>query len=80
MSIFTLDDVNELKKAIAQGVRKVEYADKKVEYKSNAEMFQALRMMQDDLGLIPENGGRANGIFEKGLNCGDNEHDILFFD
>lgn len=43
---WTTLDVAALEKALADGVRVVEYSDKKVEYRSLDEMFQLLATMK----------------------------------
>lgn len=75
---FTQEDIDELKKAIASGALKVEYADKKIEYKSNTQMFEALRLMEKEVNGGTQSG-RAIASFSKGLNSEAN-HDYLFFD
>lgn len=77
MAIFTQEDHDALLKAIGQGAKRVKYADKEVEYKSNSEMLEALRIIKADLGL--DRGGRANGVFDKGLR-GCDETDSEYFD
>lgn len=49
--MWTLADLNALTAAIAQGARKVKYADKEVEYRSLAEMMQLRDLMMRELGL-----------------------------
>ncbi len=52
MSInWTADHLKDLEEAIAQGVRKVEYNDRTVEYMSLNDMFKARRMIRQCLGL-----------------------------
>lgn len=48
---FTLDQLNKLKAAYAQGVLKVRYGDKEVTYRSVAEMKQTIQDMEKALGL-----------------------------
>ncbi len=67
---WTLDDYDKLKEAIATGALRVEYADKRIEYRSLDDMLRTLALMEKDLGLIDtkkNNGGRVVGIFNKGL-------------
>jgi hypothetical protein len=78
MSVFTQEEHDALLKAIGQGVLRVKYADKEIEYKSNKDMLEALRMIRADLGI--DQGGRAEGYYDKGLNsCGDQQQDSRFF-
>jgi len=52
MSInWTLQHLKELEEAIASGVRRVEYNDRTVEYKSTKEMFMARSEIRKCLGL-----------------------------
>lgn len=48
---FTIDQYNRLCANISQGVLIVEYADKKVQYRSLAEMLQLKKVMEQDLGI-----------------------------
>lgn len=66
---FTVDQLNKLKKAISQGALTVEYADKKVTYRSLNEMIRIKQMIEAEI-----NGGSDNcndGVsymeFNKGL-------------
>jgi hypothetical protein len=63
---YTSDDLNTLKAAIAQGVREVEYADKKITYRSLDEMLKIQRLMEKELGLN-NGGGRVIADFSNGL-------------
>lgn len=56
MADWTQADYTALKKAIASGVRKVQYQDKAVEYHSLDEMRGLLAQMKADLGLTEERG------------------------
>lgn len=67
MSAYTLDQVEKLKEAIAQGTLRVQYADKLIEYRSLDEMIRILDMMSKELGLVPKNGGRKFASHTKGL-------------
>jgi hypothetical protein len=74
--LYTLQQYETLKAAIAQGALRVEYSDKKVEYRSLKDMKQILRDMETELGLnANNNGGRKFAAFNKGINngCTDNE-------
>lgn len=51
---FTNDQLARLEEALAQGARKVKYADKEVEYRSLEEMQTLRRMMRKELGLDAE--------------------------
>lgn len=64
---FTIDQLNALEAAIAQGVRKVKYADKEVEYTSPEAMQTLRRQMAAELGVtIPGPVARRFGCFHKG--------------
>lgn len=46
-SIYTVEEFNATKKAMLSGTREVQYADKRVVYRSMAEIGEILRAMQD---------------------------------
>lgn len=50
---YTTEQVDTLEAAIAQGAKRVQYADKTVEYRSLSEMIELLGIMKTELGLIP---------------------------
>jgi hypothetical protein len=50
--MYSIEQYEALKKAIVNGVQSVNYGDKKVNYRSIAEMKEALRMMEGE--LFPE--------------------------
>lgn len=67
---FTQTEYDSLLKAIAQGVLTVEYADKKVTYRSLKEMLELKGLMQQELGLAgknPSTNGRRFAEFSKGI-------------
>lgn len=73
---FTFDDLERLERAIGEGVREVQYNDKKITYRSMNEMFKAAHYMKIKLGLI-QGAGSNKGLFggkrltmrpDKGLN------------
>lgn len=65
---YLLEDYNILCKAIAQGVSVVEFADKKTQFRSLAEMYQIKRDMEKDLGItIAGQPARKFSEFSKGL-------------
>lgn len=47
---YTQDQIEALEKAIAEGVLSVQYADKRVQYRSLDEMIRILNMMKTSLG------------------------------
>lgn len=51
---FTTTDRDNLKAAIARGVRKVKMGDEEVEYQSLSDMRAALRMIEAELGGVKE--------------------------
>jgi hypothetical protein len=66
---YTLADYTALCAAIAQGALSVEYADKKVQFRTLSEMYQIKRDMEKGLGS--SNSGkpaRKFASFSKGLN------------
>ncbi|HEY4194636.1 MAG TPA: hypothetical protein VGM63_03815 [Mucilaginibacter sp.] len=67
---FTQDQYDQLQAAIAQGVLKVEYADKKVTYQSRDDMIRTLRMIGLELGIIAPDNGRRLAQFNKGIRPG----------
>jgi hypothetical protein len=64
---YTQDDYDALKSAIASGATRVEYGDKRIEYRSLAEMKTILADMAKSLGFTTRTSGRTNGNFSKGL-------------
>jgi hypothetical protein len=64
---FTLEQYNKLDEAISQGVLKVEYADKKVEYRSLTEMLTLRRLIAIELGLVTQGGGRKYVKYSSGF-------------
>lgn len=48
---YTLSDYQSLKEAIASGAREVWYGDKRVAYRTLAEMLATLEIMERELGL-----------------------------
>jgi hypothetical protein len=67
-AIYTLEQYNTLVSAIALGALIVEYSDKKVEYRSLAEMKQIKKEMEADLGLTTKTtaDNRTSVTFDKG--------------
>ncbi len=65
---YTQQQLDLLDAAIAQGALKVEFADKKVEYRSLADMLTTRRLMADDLGLTKPNSGRKLAEYHSGLD------------
>lgn len=66
---WTNDDLIVLEKAIAQGATSVQYADKKVEYRSLSDMMILRDIIRNDLGLngtLP-NPNRHYAAFDKGI-------------
>lgn len=63
---YTLEDYQKLQKAIVNGVQSVSYGDKSVNYRSLAEMKDALKMMESE--LFPERVPRRRrlGSFDRG--------------
>lgn len=63
---WTLENLEALESAMAQGVRKVEYNDRTVEYRSLNEMKQLRELMKRALGLN-KRGGRILCETSKGI-------------
>lgn len=74
MTAFTEENLLALEQAIVEGVKIVEYSDKKVEYRSLDEMMRIRDLMKKKLCVDNSNtkkglfgGRRINGIHDKGL-------------
>jgi hypothetical protein len=65
---YTVEQVATLEAAIAQGATSVQYADKKVEYRTLADMRSVLNDMKNELGLLTGKKRRFFPSFNKGLN------------
>jgi len=65
---FQLEDLENLEAAIAQGVTRVKYTDKEVEYRSINEMVQIRNMMRKELGILPKGPNRKFASISKGLD------------
>ena len=63
--MYTLEQIDSLKKAIAGGITEVSYSDKRVRYASISEMFRVLRVMEKSLGLTA--GDRRYAEVDKDL-------------
>lgn len=68
MSSFTSEQLEALSKAIAEGVHKVKYQDKEVEYRSLKDMIALRDTMRAELGLDDSSGSRRTvAVFGSGL-------------
>ena len=65
---WTQSDLDKLEKAIALGVRRVEYSDKKVEYNSLKDMMMARDLIRKELGLVDGRFGRILSQHRKGVD------------
>lgn len=69
--MYTLEQYNTLKAAVAQGALMVQYADKRVQYRSLDEMLSILKMMEAELGIgsgaVTFQGTRRVAQFDKGI-------------
>ena len=65
---YTQQQLDLLDAAIAQGALTVEYADKKVTYRSLAEMMSIRNLMLSNLGITKPNSGRRYAEHHSGLN------------
>ncbi len=63
---YTIDQLNALDAAIAEGALTVKYQDKLVTYRSLDEMLRIRNLMRDELGLNGASGGRRLASFSKG--------------
>lgn len=65
---YTIQQLETLKSAIAQGTLKVKYGDKEVEYRSLNEMLQIKALMEKELyPATNSNKGRKFSSFSKGV-------------
>ena len=64
---WTLEDLEKLEKAMAEGALRVKYKDKEVEYRSLSEMNKLRNQMRKALGVSKKNSGRVTAIHDKGL-------------
>lgn len=66
---YTLQQLQALDTAIAQGTRTVKYGDKWVEYRSLDEMLRIRNLMAEELGLNKQAASnRRFASFSKGIN------------
>ena len=72
---FTLERLEKLEAAIADGVRRVKYTDKEIEYQSLEDMLKARDLMRRKLGLKKRcgekgvfGGVKSNPVHSKGLD------------
>jgi hypothetical protein len=63
---YTIEDLDNLKAAIKEGVLEVEYADKKVRYRTLAEMLRIKDLIEQELGMKTK-GARIFTKFNNGL-------------
>ena len=69
---YTIEQYNALSEAISIGALKVEYSDKKVEYRSLSDMLRIQALMVGELGLNTNKtyNGRKYASFSNGMgNC-----------
>lgn len=64
---YTIEQLNTLDAAIAEGALSVEYDTKKVQYRSLDEMIRIRNLMRDELGLNGTSGGRRFASVSKGF-------------
>lgn len=65
---YTLEQYNALCSAISQGALSIEYADKKVQYRSLAEMYQIKRDIEKEMDVTKlSKPARRFASFSKGL-------------
>jgi len=63
---WDVKDLAALEKAIAQGVQRVKYTDKEIEYRSLNEMLRLRDVIKRSLGLVKKSN-RLKAQFDKGL-------------
>lgn len=64
---YTVEQLQTLENAIAQGSLEVWYGDKRVKYRSLAEMLQTAALIKKELGLTTPGSKRLFANFNKGL-------------
>lgn len=64
---YTSEQLTAISNAIAEGARKVKYADKEVEYFSLDQMRSIRDEMQAELGVAKKTVSRTVAIYSKGL-------------
>ena len=64
---FSSADLTALNEAIATGALEVQYTDKRVKYRSLAEMIQLRNLMRRELGLDDSTKRRKTAVVGKGL-------------
>ena len=67
VAAWTQDDLAALEKAIALGAEEVQYADKKVKYRSLAEMMAVRDRIRESLGQTNASGKRTYLKTSRGL-------------
>ena len=65
--MYTIEQYHALVAAIAQGALRVEYGDKKVEYRSLLQMLTIKKLMEQELFPGKNNNGRTYASFSKGV-------------
>lgn len=64
---FTTEQLTALENAIAEGVKRVKYQDKEVEYRSLEEMITLRDAMRRELGIVTAKSNRTVGVYGSGL-------------
>lgn len=70
MTDFTQEQLTLLNQAIAEGVTKIEYNGKKIEYRSLKEMIETRDLIKRELNPLSFNSTNPNrkiGVFSSGL-------------
>lgn len=65
---YTIEQLNQLDAAIAEGALTVKYQDKQVTYRGLDEMIRIRKLMRDELGLNGTSGGRRFASVSKGFS------------
>ena len=64
---YTVDEYNALKSAFAQGALEVQYADKKVTYGAASDMLRRIKVIENEMGIIPAKPQVRYAQHSKGL-------------
>lgn len=68
MARYTIEQLEALESAYAEGATKVKYQDKEIEYRSRKEMRGIIEEMRQELGIKKSNtSNRKIGLYSSGL-------------
>ena len=63
------EKIDALEKALAEGVSRVKYTDKEIQFRSYDDMIRELRRLKKEAGSIPADAGRLKASFSSGTGC-----------